>query len=138
MPLVGSGRTAFGADARHHQVDLFGFEVVAVAEMAADALDKVSLVMINLPADPAHQMEVVVRVTQLPPRALVGPEARLSNQVEISEQGKAAIDRGSVDRRISLMHLSDNLLNGEMPTGAVEDFPNPETGLGESVPPIAE
>ena len=136
--FAASAGTAFGADPGHHQVDLFGFEVVAVVEMAADPLDKVTLMMVDLAADPTDQMEVVVWVAQFPSRPFVGPQARLPDQIEISEQGEAAVNRRGIDGRVGFVHLTDDLLNGEMPTSAVQHFPHPETGLGESIAPIAE
>lgn len=129
---------ATSAGPGHHQVDLPGFEAVPGIEMAADLFDQVSLVVVDLTANLAHEMEVIVRMAKFPPGPFIRAQTRLANQIQVGEQGKSAIDRGGVDGRVRLVHLSNDLLDGQVTSGAVQYLPDTKAGLREAVAPVAE
>lgn len=111
---------------------------MARIQMAADLFDQISLMMVDLAAHPADKVEVVVGMPQFPAGAFIGAETRLPNQIQISEKGEGSVNRGGVDGRVGFVHLPDDLLHGEVATGAIQDFPDPEPGFGETISPIAE
>ena len=120
---------ATGAGPGYHQVDLPGFEAVPGIEMAADLFDQVSLVVVDLTANLAYEMEVIVRMAQFPPGPFIWAQTRFANQIQVGEQGKSAIDRGGVDGRVRLVHLSNDLLDGQVTSGAVQYLPDTKPGF---------
>lgn len=130
--------SAASARTGNHEVDLLGFEAVPGAEMAADPVDQVSFVMVDFAADFAYEVEMVVRMPQFPPCTFIRTQARLPHQVQISEQCEGAVHRGGIDGRIGLVHLPHDFLDGQVAPSAIQDFPDPEPGLGEAVAPIPE
>jgi hypothetical protein len=108
------------------------------AEVAPDLIDQVTLVMVDVPAYLADQMEMVIGMAQLPACPFVGTQARLPDQVQVGEQGESAVDRRRIDARIGLVHLPYDLLHCQMAPTSIEYLPDPEPGLGEAITSIPE
>jgi hypothetical protein len=62
-------------------------------EVVSDLANQIPFMMIDFPTRPAHQMEVVIGMSQLPSGPLVSPQLRLADQTEIGKQGKGSINR---------------------------------------------
>lgn len=133
-----AGLRAPGTCPGHHQVDLLGIETVPGIEVSADLFDQVSLVVIHLPTNLAYEVEVVVRMAQLPPCPFIRTQTRLADQIQVGKQGKSAIDGRGVDRRVGLVHLPHDLFDRQMASGSIQHLPDSKPGLRETIAPVPE
>lgn len=59
-----------------------------VSQMGANLVDQLADVVVDSAAFSTHHVEVVVGMCDLPPGGTVDAELRLSNEVEVLEQGE--------------------------------------------------
>jgi hypothetical protein len=95
------------------EVNGLGKELVVLPEMSTDSGDKVTFVVKNSATDPADEVELVVRVRDLPV-ALAVSEVDGLGELEFLEQREGPVDAGDVEVGDGLGYLSMNLLGGEM------------------------
>ncbi len=105
------------------EVDLLGGEAVPAEEVGADLLDEIALVVGDLPAVAADEVEGVVGVGELPAAAVVA-EADLLDEVEVVEQREGPVDAREVDVGDPLGHPVVDLLGGEVAVGLAQHVPD--------------
>ena len=122
----------------YDQVHALDGETVAGGQMGSDLVDEGALVMIDLPAGPAYEMELLVGVGHLPTGRTLARQLRLTHHVEVGKQRQRAIYRGQIYRRIPGVDTSCYLVCSEMGVGLAEYLPYQQTRPGDAVAPTAQ
>jgi hypothetical protein len=78
---------------RDNEVDVNSLKTMLTTEVFSDLGNQIPFMVIDFPTRPAHQMKVVIGMSQLPSGTFVGPQLRLADQPEIGKQGKGSINR---------------------------------------------
>lgn len=100
--------------------------------MSTDALDEVPDVMRHPSALPAHHVEVLVRVHELPP-ATPSTELRLPHEIKLREQRQRPVDRRQMHTRTVPLDPLGDLLDGQVLTGSTKHLPHRQPREGHPV-----
>jgi hypothetical protein len=116
------------------QLDRTRLEAVPAPEVIDNASDEIASMVIDAAAHVTHQVEVLVRVGDLPPGDVLVTQPRLPDEVELREQGQRSVDRRQVDARLAFGDASSELLDGQMALRIVQRTPDRLPGSGDAIP----
>lgn len=104
---------------------------MASGEVRLDAGDELSSVMLDPPAGRALEVELFVRMCQLPMSSFIGTEPGLAHEAKIGEQRQGPIHRREVHTRIRAPNTGGNLVGSEMGSTRRHDVPHRQAGTRE-------
>lgn len=106
--------------------------------MCPNLADDFTHVVVDVAANSADHVEVIVGVSQLPASTLIRAKLRLANQVEVRKQCEGPVNGRRIDRSIRLVHLDHDLLDRHVPIRLVEHFPHSQTRFCQAIASITE
>lgn len=130
--VSGSALPAQPADG---QLDCRRLKPVAFGEVGPHLLHQVASMMLDAVTRNADEVKLIVRVGQLPAGGSIGAELGLTDQAQLGEQGKRAVNRRQVD---PVTNLVRHVLRSQMAVAGFEHLPYPAARLGESMSVTAQ